>query len=247
VRETIVLLPWWPFSAEVFGTLPFYKALLEVLGQRFDVSVTDHPWILGRRSAAPAPRTIDELAAAFAPCVTADAHLVATGGTGIFALLATSRYPPQVRTFVFDSFPVPPATLSALGMSGLADLAAVALHVDPAGLRELLPLAMPGSSPTEIGALMSRVRPTVDFEYCDDVFELAQDVNLLEVGIVLPTSTLFLDNPVAFPGLLDRRMARKLFPNVRVQTREASDVMDAEKGTRFGEQVLDFVSGRLRA
>ena len=246
MSETVVLLPWWPFSAEVFSSLPFYKALIGTLGKRYDVSVADHPWILGKGVPAAVPHTFDDLATAFSGHVTADGHLVATGGTGVFAMLATSRYRPQIKSFVFDSFPVPPETLSALGMSGLADLAAVALRVEPSGLRDLVPMAMPGADQQEVAQLIARIRPTIDWDHCSAVFNVAQDVNLLDLDMVLPAATLFLDNPVSFPGLLDRRMAKKLFPNVQVQTREASDVMDSERGGRFGEQVVDFIAARSR-
>jgi hypothetical protein len=246
VSETMVLLPWWPFSPEVFGSLPFYKAMLAILGKRFDVSVARHQWIVGDRMTTAPPRTVDDLAGAFAQYVTADGHLVATGGTGVFALIATSRHQPQLKSFVFDSFPAPPATLGAMGMSGLADLAAVALRVEPAGLRDLIPMAMPASDQAEVAGLIARVRPTIDWDHCSAVFQLAQEVNLLELEIVLPKATLFLANPVAFPGLLDRRMARTLFPDIEVQTREASDIMDPEKGAHFAEQILDHIGRRAK-
>ena len=246
MRETIVLLPWWPFSAEVFSSLPFYKTMLAVLGKRYDVSVSDHPWIIGRGPAAPPPRTIDDVADAFAACIATETHLVATGGSGVFAMLATWRHPPKVKTFVFDSFPVPPGTLSALGMSGLADLAAVALRVEPSGLRDLVPMAMPGSDRQEVANLIARIRPTIDWDHCSGTFQVAQEANLLALELNLPAATLFLDNPVAFPGLLDRRMAKRLFPDIEVQTREASDIMDSDKGARLAEQILDFVGRRTR-
>lgn len=246
MRETMVLLPWWPFSAEVFSSLPFYKSALAVFDERFEVTVVDLPWIISESARGVTPRTLDDVAKSFVPYVAAETHLVGIGGSGIWAMLATSRQTPQLKSFVFDSFPVPPGTLTALGLSGLADMAAVALHVEPPVLRQLAPMAMPGGSAGDISELIARVRPTIDWDHCGAAFRLAQEVNLLEREIVLPRRTLFLDNPVAFPGLLDRRMAKKLFPNVEVQTREASDVLDSDKGTRFAEQVSDYVTGRSR-
>ena len=246
MRETMVLLPWWPFSAEVFSSLPFYKSALTVLEKRFEVVVAEMPWIMGAGPRSATPRTLDDVAASFVPYVAAETHLVGTGGSGIWAMLATSRQAPQIKSFIFDSFPVPPGTLTALGMSGLADMAAVALHVEPAALRQLAPMAMPGSSASDVARLITRIRPTIDWDHAGAAFRLAQEVNLLEREIVLPARTLFLDNPVSFPGLLDRRMARKLFPDVEIKTREASDVMDSDKGMRFAEQISDYVTGRPR-
>ena len=246
MSETVVLLPWWPLSATVFASLPFYRSALDVFEKQLDVSVADLPWVRGEGPRRATPRSIDELSKSFASYTVADAHVLAMGGTGIFFILGTAQEPPKVKSLVFDSFPVPPATLGALGMSGLADIAAVALRVEPGTLRDFMPMAIPGGGPDAHAELAARIKPTIEWEHLSEAFRLALDVDLTELNTALPARTLFLDNPVSFPGLLDKKMARRLFPGVEVQTREASDVMDRDKGARFAEQVLDFVSGRSR-
>jgi class 3 adenylate cyclase len=121
VDERILYLPGWLFSPAGYEQLPACKAALDSLRSALPVDVFSWPWVEG---AEPAEPTWEGTVSAIRKAASPGCHLVASGPASVpAALMSLDRNAGGVRSFIASGMSPPVATLRALGMDTLADVA----------------------------------------------------------------------------------------------------------------------------
>jgi hypothetical protein len=120
VDERILYLPGVLFSPAEYEHLPACKAALDSLRSSLPVDVFSWPWVEG---AEPAEPTWEGLVSAIRKA-SPGCHLVASGpASAPAAVMSLDRNVGGVRSFIASGMSPPVATLRALGMDTLADVA----------------------------------------------------------------------------------------------------------------------------
>jgi hypothetical protein len=237
----VLFVPWWLVPPEACDDLPAYRTYLDTLRSQFDVQIVSMPWVKsGNLEVERVPNSLEDLANVFAARFESGCHIVASGGSGLFVLIAASYLDVRAVTLVADPFPVPAATLRALGQGGVADLMSVAYNLERGSLHQYLSLAMRGAE-DQVAGLAARFDPALDWHYLNAGGRLIAETNFLLNAPRLDAPVLFLEGAIPLAGLADGDFFRQIVPNALVASRPPPHLLDSDAGRAVGIEVLNFL------
>jgi hypothetical protein len=137
---------------------------------------------------------------------------------------------------------VPPATLEALNMP-LNDTSRFGYQLgERNALRQVLAMAMGQGAEAHLDALALTIEPLLDWEHVSVGFRLNSEANLGMARRRLTMPVLFLDASRGYPGLIDRGIVRRLYPEAQAVEVERLNLRDGKRGQKYGERIAKFIA-----
>jgi hypothetical protein len=238
VREQVLFVPIWTISAECCESIAGIRALLDDLRAAFDVSVFQSP---ARRGSLAKEATIDAAVEVFAAAFPADGHVVTMGGSTALVLTALGRTGKAVRSLSVAGMWVPGATLRALGMPDIADVAVGTPNFNSS--YQYFRLVMEGASEEQIDTTARQANAEIDGAFAAELSVPFGALNLTREPPVL-APTLYLDSPLPVAGFAEvTELFLKLAPQAEVETldRWPGRLHERETGRDLSSKVIPFI------